>query len=70
MKYDDIWNDIGSSNGEMAAAYEQVYRNLLALKGQTFDAIYTNIRKEANEILRFGGKSQCRHLNGSEKPKL
>lgn len=56
LKYDDIWNDIGSSNGEMAAAYEQVYRNLLALKGQTFDAIYTSIRKEANEILRFGGK--------------
>lgn len=54
LKYDDIWNDIGSSNDEMAAAYEQVYRNLLALKGQTFDVIYTNIRREANEILRFG----------------
>ena len=57
LKYDEIWDDIGKASRELADAYDHVYRNLLALKGQVFDSIYTDMRKRAGEILRFGRKN-------------
>lgn len=38
---------------EMCAAYENTYRPLLALKGQTFDAIYRSIQLDADNSLSF-----------------
>lgn len=59
LKYDEIWDDIGKASRELADAYDHVYRNLLALKGQVFDSIYTDMRKRAGEILRFGRKNNA-----------
>lgn len=59
LKYDEIWGDIGKASRELADAYDHVYRNLLALKGQVFDSIYTDMRKRAGEILRFGRKNNA-----------
>lgn len=64
---DAINKEIGTHKSEMVAAYEKTYRDLLQLKGQTFEAVNMEIQKNANDILRFGRKKQCRHLNGPEK---
>lgn len=50
---ESIYDEIGVYNKEMGNAYETTYRQLLSLKGQTFDTIYTEIQKNADEILRF-----------------
>lgn len=63
---DAINKEIGMHK-EMVAVYEKTYRNLLQLKGQTFEVINMEIQKNANDILRFGRKKQCRNLNGPEK---
>lgn len=53
---DDIERDISACNKEMVSAYETTHRNLLQLKGQTFEAINMETQKIADSILRFGGK--------------
>ena len=52
----DIERDISACNKEMVSAYETTHRNLLQLKGQTFEAINMETQKIADSILRFGGK--------------
>ena len=54
---DDINRDISACNKEMVSAYETTHRNLLQLKGQTFEAINMETQKIADSILRFGGKT-------------
>lgn len=54
---DDINRDISACNKEMVSAYETTRRNLLQLKGQTFEAINMETQKIADSILRFGGKT-------------
>lgn len=39
----------------MVSAYETKYRDLLQLKGQTFEAINAEIQKKADSILLLGG---------------
>lgn len=39
----------------MVSAYETKYRDLLQLKGQTFEVINAETRKKADSILLFGG---------------
>ena len=53
---DAINKEIGTHKSEMVAAYEKTYRDLLQLKGQTFEAVNMEIQKNANDILRFGRK--------------
>lgn len=40
-------------NDNWIKLYETDYRNLLALKGSTFDGIYTEIQKNADDMLRL-----------------
>lgn len=54
-----IYDEIGVYNKEMGNAYETTYRQLLSLKGQTFDTIHTEIQKNADEILRFRRKNNA-----------
>lgn len=53
---ESVYDEIGVYNKEMGNAYETTYRQLLSLKGQTFDTIYTETQKNADEILRFRRK--------------
>lgn len=53
---DDLWREIGDLNQKMVNTYASLYRNLLVLIRDTFDAIYAEIQENADQILRFGGK--------------
>lgn len=44
---------IAEYNQRMCDAYENTYRPLLALKGQTFDTIYRSIQSDADKLLLF-----------------
>lgn len=54
-----VYDEIGLYNKDMGNAYETTYRQLLSLKGRTFDAINTEIQKNADEILRFRRKNNA-----------
>lgn len=54
---ESVFDDIGQYNKDMGNAYETTYRQLLSLKGQTFDTIYTEVQKNADDILRFRRKN-------------
>lgn len=56
---DTIYDQIKAENKKLANAYETMYRELLSLKGQTFDTIYTEIQKNADGILRFRRKNHA-----------
>lgn len=56
---ESVYDEIGACNKEMGNAYETTYRQLLSLKGQTFNTIYTEIQKNADEILRFRRKNHA-----------
>ena len=53
---DDLWGEIGDLNQKMVNTYAGLYRNLLVLIRDTFDAIYAEIQENADQFLRFGGK--------------
>lgn len=53
VTFDSINEDIASSNKEMISAYETTYKNLLQLKGQTFEAIAKEMQKKADQILHL-----------------
>lgn len=53
VRQESVYEEIGQHNQDMANVYETTYRRLLSLKGQTFDTIYTELQKNADEILRF-----------------
>lgn len=46
-------DSIEELNQKMCDAYENTYRPLLALKGQTFDTIYRSIQSDADKLLLF-----------------
>lgn len=50
---DTAWEELGDLNQQMVDVYENRYRKLLELKGQTFTAIYAQISNNANDILCF-----------------
>lgn len=51
MTVDALTKDIAEINQEMVSAYEQMYRSLLQLKGQTFEAITMEIQQKADQII-------------------
>ncbi len=51
LTVDSICKEIGQANEKIIQAYENTYRPLLQLKGSTFDAIYKEIEKNADDIL-------------------
>ena len=51
LTVDSICKEIGQANEKIIQAYENTYRPLLQLKGSTFDAIYKEIEKNADNIL-------------------
>lgn len=51
--------EIENESGKMVRAYETTYRQLLFLKGQTFNTIYSEIQKNADDILRFRRKNHA-----------
>lgn len=59
LNSDAVYAQIKTENEKLANAYETTYRQLLSLKGQTFDTIYTEIQKNADEILRFRRKNNA-----------
>lgn len=69
LKIKDIEDAIGQLTAKMVEAHQNTYRNLLQLKGSTFDAINTEVQRNADSILHLWGRKQCPHLNGSEKTK-
>lgn len=69
LKIKDIEDAIGQLTAKMVEAHQNTYRNLLQLKGSTFDAINTEIQRNADSILHLWGRKQCPHLNGSAKTK-
>lgn len=52
---DALTKELAASNEKMVSAYETKYRDLLQLKGQTFEVINAETRKKADSILLFGG---------------
>ena len=52
---DALTKELAASNEKMVSAYETKYRDLLQLKGQTFEAINAEIQKKADSILLLGG---------------
>lgn len=56
LKPEELWEKLGILNQKMVDSYTVSYRNLFALKRQTFDSIYAEIQKNADEILHFGRK--------------
>ena len=52
---DALTKELAASNEKMVSAYETKYRDLLQLKGQTFEVINAEIQKKADSILLFGG---------------
>lgn len=59
LRSDSVYDQIKAENEKLANAYEITYRQLLSLKGQTFDTIYTEMQKNADDILRFGRKNHA-----------
>ena len=53
---EDIIKAIGQLREKMAMAYQSTYRNLLQLKGSTFEQINTDIQKRADAILFLWGE--------------
>lgn len=60
ITFDSINEDIASSNKEMISAYETTYKNLLQLKGQTFEAIAKEMQKKADQILHLWDSSNTK----------
>lgn len=56
LQMDDLRKSIGVLSQKFADAYTGPYRDLLSQKKKTFDTIYTEIQKNADEILHFGRK--------------
>jgi len=52
-KHQDVWKEIGIIETRIVDAYLSIYRELLSLKGQTFDIIYAEMLKCADEVLLF-----------------
>lgn len=67
LKIKDIEDAIGQLTAKMVEAHQNAYRSLLQLKGSTFDAINTEIQRNADSILHLWGRKKCPHLNGSAK---
>lgn len=53
LKIKDIEDSIEQLTAKMVEAHQNTYRNLLQLKGSTFDAINTEIQRNADSILRL-----------------
>lgn len=53
LKIKDIEDAIGQLTLKIGEAHQKTYRNLLQLKGSTFDAINTEIQKNADSILHL-----------------
>lgn len=53
---DAIYAELEKTNAKMVTSYETVFRPLLTLKKQNFDIIYTELQKNADEILHFKRK--------------
>lgn len=51
MTLDTLTKDVAEINQEMIDAYEKMYRSLLQLKGQIFEAITTEIQQKADQII-------------------
>lgn len=56
LRLKDIQNTIGQLNEKMVEAYQNTYRNLLQLKGSTFEGINVETQKKADSILNLWGK--------------
>ena len=56
LRLEDMQNAIGRLDEKMAEAYQSTYRNLLQLKGSTFEEINAEIQKNADGILHLWGK--------------
>lgn len=56
VQSDDLWEKIRIQDAKMVKAYKGAFRELLALNRETFDEIYEEIQKNADEILHFGRK--------------
>lgn len=67
LKIKDIEDTIGQLTAKMVETHQNTYRSLLQLKGSTFDAINTEIQRNADSILHLWGRKQCPHLNGLAK---
>ena len=53
---DEFTARISACTGKIVDAYENTYRPLLQLRGQTFDKIYKDVQNEADEILHLWRK--------------
>lgn len=53
---DDVQKSIEQLSEKMVIAYQSTYRNLLQLKGSTFEQIHTEIQAKADAILSFRGE--------------
>lgn len=53
IKSDSVQAELEKVSEKMVKSYETVYRPLLTIKRKTFNVIYTEIQKNADEILRF-----------------
>lgn len=53
VQYDNLWESIGTFNQALVNTYTDSYRNLLALKIDTFNVIYEEIKENADELLHF-----------------
>lgn len=56
VSLENVLKEIGAQNEKLVELYGTRYRNILPLKRDTFNTIYTEIQKNADKILRFGGK--------------
>lgn len=53
IKSDSVQAELEKVSEKMVKSYETVYRPLLTMKSKTFNVIYTELEKNADEILRF-----------------
>ena len=56
MNYADIEKAITKLNEEFIKTYETKFRSLLQLNGSTFNEVYADVQKRADEILRLRRK--------------
>lgn len=56
VSLENVLKEIGAQNEKLVELYGTRYRNILPLKRDTFNTIYTEIQKNADKILLFGGK--------------
>ena len=57
IRFENIEDVVSEINANWTKLYETDYRNLLALKGSTFEGIYTEIQKNADDMLHLREKS-------------